>query len=109
MNGISVDSTKQLTEKLSLGRELATLKPELEHLRAQATYQQTILSEKLALQRQISALEVDLEIAKNASRRAAMKESGNSKDDQMHILVDDLRKELLKERREKERAQIAAQ
>jgi hypothetical protein len=37
----SKDSAKLLAEKLSLERELKTLKPELEHLRAQASQQQT--------------------------------------------------------------------
>src|SRR5206468_8938564 len=79
--GVTNDSTKLLTEKLALSRELALLKPELEHLRSQATYHQTTLSEKLALQRQVSTLEVDLETEKRAAQRASRKESKNNEND----------------------------
>jgi predicted nucleic acid-binding Zn-ribbon protein len=109
MNGISIDSTKLLTEKLSLARELVTLKPELDHLRSQAAYQQTLLAEKLALQRQVSTLEVEVETEKRASRRAGHKEKESENEAELHKKVDELRKELAKERREREKAQAAAE
>lgn len=109
MNGISVDSTKLLTEKLSLARELATLKPELDHLRSQAAYQQTLIAEKLALQRQVSTLEVELETEKRVARRAGLKEKESEDEAELHKIVDELRKELVKERREREKAQAAVE
>jgi hypothetical protein len=104
---LSVDSTKLLAEKLSLVRELATLKPELEYLRTQATYQQTVLADKLALQRQVNTLEVELETQKRASKRAAYKEVDDEKGDELYREVVELRKELSQEKRERERAQKA--
>jgi chromosome segregation ATPase len=109
MNGLSVDSTKLLTEKLALSRELAILKPELEHLRSQASYQQTVLSEKLALQRQVSTLEVELETEKRASKRAGQKDKDNGDEHALQKQLDELRNELAKERRDKEKAQEASE
>jgi hypothetical protein len=103
MNGLSTDSTKLLTEKLSLTRELATLKTELDHLRAQMSYQQTVLAEKLALQRQVNTLEVELEMEKRASNRTGHREKGTDNESDLQKEVDELRKELSRERREKER------
>ncbi|TAQ83692.1 hypothetical protein B7494_g7983 [Chlorociboria aeruginascens] len=103
MNGVTMDTTKLLTEKLALTRELATLKPELEHLRSQGLYQQTVLSEKLALQRQVSTLEVELEAEKRASNRAAEKNNNHEKEVELQQQLDDLRKDLAHEKREKEK------
>jgi hypothetical protein len=100
MNGVTIDSTKVLTEKLALARELATLKPELEHLRSQAAYQQTVLSDKLALQRQVSTLEVELETEKRASKRASDK---NKKELELQQQVEDLQRDLSREKREREK------
>ncbi|KAH6674144.1 putative ribosomal RNA methyltransferase MRM2, mitochondrial [Halenospora varia] len=101
MNGVAMDTTKVLTEKLSLARELATLKPELEHLRSQATYHQTILSEKLTLQRQISSLEVELEAEKRAGKRAAKNKNENrEREAELQIQLDVLQRELAQEKRE---------
>lgn len=100
MNGVNMDTTKILTEKLSLARELATLKPELEHLRSQAAYQQTVLAEKLALQRQVSTLEVELETEKRASKRAAAK--NDSKDGEMELQsqLEAVQKDMARQRKE---------
>ena len=70
MNGLSKDSNKLLAEKLELSRVLASIKPELDHLRSQAAFQQKILSEKLSLQRQLSTVELELEAAKREIGRA---------------------------------------
>jgi hypothetical protein len=104
MNGITTDTTKILTEKLSLARELATLKPELEHLRSQASYQQTVLAEKLALQRQVSTLEVELETEKRASKRAAQKSRNSDAEIELQSQLDQLQKDLAREKREREKA-----
>lgn len=99
-----MDSTKLLTEKLSLTRELATLKPEVEHLRSQVAHQQTVLSEKLALQRQVSTLEVELENEKRSSKRAAQKSGQNELEAEMQQQMEELRKEHAREKREMEKA-----
>ena len=106
MNGMSMDSTKLLTEKLALARELATLKPELEHLRSQAAYQQTVLSEKLALQRRLSTLEVELETERRATKRISEKNKNKDKEPELELQqkIDDLQKELAREKHEKEKA-----
>jgi hypothetical protein len=107
MNGLSKDSTKLLTEKLLLARELASIKPELEHLRSQASHQQTLLSEKLALQRQVSTLEVELETANvknsSSSKRAA------SRDIELQTELEELKQELSREKSEREKYQKAAE
>ena len=103
MNGITTDSTKILTEKLSLARELATLRPELEHLRSQASYQQTVLAEKLALQRQVSTLEVELETEKRASKRAAQKSRNSDAEIELQNQLDQLQKDLAREKRERDK------
>jgi len=109
MNGITADSTKILTEKLALVRELATLKPELEHLRSQASYQQTVLAEKLALQRQVSTLEVELETEKRASKRAARKIRNSDAEIELQNQLDQLQNDLAREKRERERAHKEAE
>lgn len=103
MSGVSMDSTKILTAKLALARELATLKPELEHLRSQAAYQQTVLSEKLALQRQLSSLEVELETERRATKRISEKSKNKDKELELQQKLDDLQKELAREKREREK------
>lgn len=109
MNGLSVDSTKLLTEKLALARQVATIQPELEHLRTQAAYQQTILADKLALQRQVNTLEVELETVKISSRRAPSKTESNEKGDDHQKQLDELRKEISQEKRNSQKAQRAAE
>jgi myosin heavy subunit len=109
MNGVTMDSTKVLTEKLALARELATLKPELEHLRSQAAYQQTVLSEKLALQRRVSTLEVELETEKRSSKRAAEKSKNKEKELALQQQLEDIQKELAQEKREREKASKEAE
>ena len=109
MNGVSMDSTKALTEKLALARELGTLKPELEHLRSQAVYQQAVLSEKLALQRQVNTLEVELETEKRAIKRISEKSKNKDKELELQQKVEELQKELSREKREKDKARKATE
>ena len=105
-----MDSTKLLTEKLSLSRELATLRPEIEHLRSQAASYQTLLSEKLSLQRQLSAAQVELETEKRATQRALTREEGKQEHDaKLEAQIDSLQAELAKERRERQKAERESQ
>ncbi|MCJ1285669.1 hypothetical protein MMC26_005010 [Xylographa opegraphella] len=107
---VSMDSTKLLTEKLSLSRELACLGPELEHLKSQAAAHQSILAEKLSLQRQLSTTQVELENEKRATQRALSREEGKQNlDSELEAQVDSLQAELAKERRERQKAEREAQ
>ncbi|KAI9848428.1 MAG: hypothetical protein M1837_000223 [Sclerophora amabilis] len=104
LNGISTSSTKILTEKLAIGNELATLKPELEHLRSQASSHQSILSEKLYLERQLNTLQVELETEKRTTQRLLVKENTeNEHEAKLQGQLESLRKELAKEKRERDR------
>ena len=101
LSSMSSDSTKLLTEKLSLARELAVLKPEIEHLRSQAMTQQNLLSEKLSLQRELSTLQVELETEKRAVQRTKAKDTKFGEDEsKLEAQIDELKKELAKEKRE---------
>ena len=73
MTHATQDSANLLAEKLALTRELAVLKPELEHLRVQVDQQQATLSEKLTLEQQVNTLEAQLENEKKAVKRAMQK------------------------------------
>ncbi|PSR97671.1 hypothetical protein BD289DRAFT_362147, partial [Coniella lustricola] len=59
-SNMSENSAKILTEKLALSREVAVLRPELDHLRSQVAHQKDVLAQKLALERQLSTLEIEL-------------------------------------------------
>lgn len=109
MNGLSKDSTKLLTEKLSLVRELAAIKPELEHLRSQALYQQTVLAEKLTLERHANTLEAELETAKGSLKRTAAKDIASARDAELQMELDELKKDVIRERREREKSQKATE
>ena len=110
LQSVTSDSTKLLTEKLSLARELASLKPEIDHLRSQATSHQLLLSEKLALERQLSTLQVELETEKRSTQRAQVKESRlQAEDAKLESRIDSLQAEVAKERRQREKAERDAQ
>ena len=105
-----MDSTKLLTEKLALSRELATLRPEIEHLRSQAASHQTLLAEKLSLQRQLSTVRVELETEKRTTQRVLAKEGGRQAEDaKLEAQLDSLQAELAKERRERQKVEREAQ
>ncbi|KKY28326.1 putative viral a-type inclusion protein [Diplodia seriata] len=110
METIHTDSNKLLTEKLALARELSTLKPELEHLRTQVASQEGLISEKLSLQRQLNTAEVELENEKRAAQRAlARSEKQSERDTEHQSHINELEKQLAKERRDREKAERDAQ
>lgn len=104
------DSTKLLTEKLSLAREIASLKPEIEHLRSQAASHQSVLSEKLTLQRQLATVQVELETEKRSTQRIQAKESRlQAEDAKLESRIESLQADLSQERRQREKAEREAQ
>jgi hypothetical protein len=105
-----MDSTKLLTEKLALSRELAALRPEVDHLRSQAASNQTLLAEKLALQRQLGTLQVELETEKRSTQRALSREEGKQeRDAKLEAQVDELQSALAKERKERQKVERESQ
>ena len=107
LNNTTHDSTKILTEKLALTRELAMLKPEVDHLRSQLTHQKDVLAEKLALERQLNTLEVELANEKRAAQRAAERQASNDNEaeESLKQSIQDLEKKLAAEKRAREKAQ----
>jgi hypothetical protein len=106
MSAVTTDSTKLLTEKLALAREVATLKPEIEHLRSQVALNQNILAEKLALQRELSTLQVELETERRAVQRIKANTNKSTEgDSKAASQLEDLRRELAKEKREAQKNQ----
>lgn len=104
MNGITTDSTKLLKEKLAIARELASMKPELEHLRTQASFQESVLSDKLSLERQISTLEVELEAARRALKHATQNNNNVKREEELQRQLDEAQVDLKRVQREAEKA-----
>lgn len=110
-----MDSTKLLTEKLSLSREISALKPELDYLRSQAVSHQSTLTEKLNLQQQCTALQAELDSARRSAQRANAKEGRlQTEENKYKDQIDALNRELAAERKERQRieresAQFAAE
>ena len=110
LHGVTMDSTKLLTDKLTLARELTALKPEVDHLRSQAASHQSLLADKLYLQRQLSTVQVELETEKRATERALQKEAKTlAEDAKQESRVESLQADLAKERRERQRIDREAQ
>lgn len=109
LQSVTSDSTKLLTEKLSLAREIASLKPEIDHLRSQAASHQSLLSEKLTLQRQLATVQVELETEKRSIQRMQAKESRlQAEDAKLENQIESLQAELAQERRQREKAEREA-
>ena len=105
-----MDSTKLLTEKLALAREVTSLKPEVDHLRSQTVAHQAVLAEKLSLQRQVSSLQVELELEKRATQRAIAKEGKSQVEDaKTAAQLESVQAELTKERKERLKIERDAQ
>lgn len=110
MQGVTVDSTKLLTEKLTLAHEIASMRPELDHLRRQIASQETLVSEKLSLERQKSILQVELENEKRSTKRVANKERDvNHHEEDLASRLADLQSDLARERKEKQKIERDAQ
>ena len=98
-----MDSTKLLTEKLTLARELSALKPEIDHLRSQSASHQSLLAEKLSLQRQLGTVQIELTTEKRATQRALAKEEKiQAADAKLESRLESLQADLVRERRERQ-------
>ncbi|KAM0700066.1 hypothetical protein Q7P36_000278 [Cladosporium allicinum] len=101
------DSTAVLTEKLALARELSVLKPELEHLKLQAATVEQLTAEKLDLQHQLTNAQCEIEKSKREAQRALAKRRNTVFEIAQEEQVDDLKRQLQKEKRARERAEEA--
>ncbi|KAI9782669.1 MAG: hypothetical protein M1816_001740 [Peltula sp. TS41687] len=105
LNVTSIKTTKLLTEKLSLEHELASLKPEIEHLRSQAASYQLTLSDKLSLQRELNTLQVELESEKRANQKLLARQMEETEQDAKYeVQLTKLRKGWAKEKQDYEQS-----
>lgn len=108
MENVTSDSNKILSEKLALSREISSLRPEVEHLRAQVEANQGLLTEKLALQRQLSTLQVELENEKRtAARNLAKQGKKMEQDDDVRNELEEAHKELAHEKKTRTKSEAA--
>jgi hypothetical protein len=108
MENITSDSNKILSDKLALSREISSLRPEVEHLRAQVESNQGLLTEKLSLQRQLTTMQVELENEKRTAARTLAKQGKRIEhDDDLRNELEEARKELAKEKKERTKAEAA--
>lgn len=106
---MSEDSTKILSEKLALSRELAVMKPEIDHLRSQLSHQKGVLAEKLALERQLNTLEVELANEKRATQKALQRHEAqdNEAGEELRQRVAELESKLAAEQKAAQKAKKA--
>lgn len=106
---MSDDSAKILAEKLALSRELALLKPEIDHLRSQVSHQKDVLAEKLALERQLDSLQAELANEKRAAQEATRRQESKDTaiEEELRQRVADLEKNLTAEKKASEKAKKA--
>lgn len=106
---MSEDATKTLSQKLALSRELAVLKPEIEHLRSQLAHQKDVLAEKLALERQLNTLEVELANEKRTTQKALQRQQSqdNDAEDELRQRVAELENKLVNEQKAAQKAKTA--
>jgi hypothetical protein len=108
MENVTSDSNKILSDKLALSREISSLRPEVEHLRAQVESNQGLLTDKLSLQRQLTTLQVELENEKRTAARAMAKQGRKmEQDDDLRIELEEARKELAQEKKDRAKAEAA--
>ncbi|KAF3760690.1 hypothetical protein M406DRAFT_296100 [Cryphonectria parasitica EP155] len=105
-SNMSDNTAKTLAEKLALSRELAVLKPEIDHLRSQLSHQKDVLAEKLALERQLNTLEVELANEKRATQKALQRNGSQDREveDELRLRVAELEEKLATEQRAAEKA-----
>lgn len=107
---VTMDSTRLLTEKLTLARELSALRPEVDHLRSQAVSHQSLLAEKLVLQRRLSTMQVELETERRSKERAVAKEHQlQAGDAKLESQIETLQAEVANERRSRQKIEYDIQ
>ncbi|KAL8762506.1 MAG: hypothetical protein Q9184_001506 [Pyrenodesmia sp. 2 TL-2023] len=110
LHGMNMDSTKLLTEKLTLAREVSNMRPELDYFRQQAASNERILAEKLSLQHQLGTLQVKLDTEKKSMQRMLAREGkAHTEDAEIESQLQALQAELSRERREKQKSEREAQ
>ena len=110
MQNISSESSKILNEKLTLAREVAALKLELEHSRAHANTQQGLFADKLSLQHQLDAARVEMELERRATQRALSKhEDMHAQDARLKAQLEELKSNLAQEKQDRVKAEREAQ
>lgn len=106
MENVTSDSNKILSDKLALSREISSLRPEVEHLRAQVESNTGLLTEKLALQRQLTTLQAELENEKRTAARALAKQGKKmEQDEELRGELEEVRQELATEKKERMKAE----
>ncbi|KAM3413944.1 hypothetical protein BST61_g10614 [Cercospora zeina] len=109
LESTAADSEAFLTEKLALTRELSILRPQLEHLKTQASNTEALMTEKLDLQRQLTEIQCELENARRDIKRAMAKRRNTGVEIAQEEQVEQLKRELAKEKRARQRAEEAAE
>ncbi|KAI9725382.1 MAG: hypothetical protein M1828_003232 [Chrysothrix sp. TS-e1954] len=95
LHDASADSAKVFTDKLALTREVAVLRPEVEHLRSQVSLNEGLLAEKLSAEQRLLDLQAELNTEKQLHKKAAARRESNEKRDAAHMSqVETLEKEL---------------
>jgi hypothetical protein len=108
MENVTSDSNKILSDKLALSREISSLRPEVEHLRAQVESNQGLLTEKLSLQRQLTTIQVELENEKRTAARTLAKQGRKmEQDDDVRSELEEARKEIAQEKKDRAKAEAA--
>ena len=91
---------------MTLAREMASLKLELEHLQANAHSHQALFAEKLSLQHQLDAVRVEVEMEKRATQRAlARHDDQQNQEKKIKAQFEDLQSDLTHERHERLKAE----
>ncbi|KAI4191410.1 MAG: hypothetical protein LQ348_003521, partial [Seirophora lacunosa] len=110
LHGVTMDSTKLLTEKLALARELSSLRPEVDHLRTQVASNEKLLAQKLSLEHQLETIQVELESEKKSMQRILGREGkARATDAEIESQLQALQAELSRERRARQKSEREAQ
>lgn len=105
-----MDSTKLLTEKLALARELSNLRPELDHLQSQVASNRSLLAEKLSLEHQVTTLQLELETEKRSMQRILVRDGkARAEDAKLESQLQAIQAELNRERRERTKVERESQ
>ncbi|KAJ9300055.1 hypothetical protein DTO271G3_2172 [Paecilomyces variotii] len=93
------ESKRLAEENKHMVKELSSLRPELERLRARSASYETLLSEKLSLEEQLKSLNSQLKNERRAAERTRAEDTGGTAEEitKLNINIKELRNELAKE------------